>query len=68
LGLIGLGAAGLYAHGLPLDAINRIAIVDRDCADFSTEAEAQAFFLAQGSGDWHQLDADSDGRACEALP
>ena len=68
LGLIGLGVAGVYAHGLPLEAINRVATVDRDCADFSTKAEAQAYFVSQAPGDWHQLDADSDGQACESLP
>lgn len=42
---------------------------DRDCADFRTRAEAQAFFEAQG-GPWsdpHKLDQDSDGVACESL-
>ncbi|WP_282580249.1 hypothetical protein [Nocardioides sp. InS609-2] len=29
------------------------AIVDRDCDDFSTQAEVQAFYLAAGPGDPH---------------
>ena len=41
---------------------------DRDCADFSTQAEAQAFFNATGPGDPHKLDSDGDGVACESLP
>ena len=43
---------------------------DRDCADFATQADAQAFFLAQGgpAADPHRLDADNDGIACENLP
>jgi hypothetical protein len=41
---------------------------DRDCPSFSTQAEAQAFFNAQGAGDPHTLDADNDGIACETLP
>ena len=61
--LIGLGAAGLYVFGSP-----SIVFIDRDCADFSTEAEAQKFFKSQGPGDPHRLDDDNDGRACEALP
>jgi micrococcal nuclease len=43
---------------------------DRDCGDFSTHAEAQAFFEAAGGpvSDPHRLDRDSDGIACEDLP
>jgi micrococcal nuclease len=43
---------------------------DRDCADFLTHAEAQAFYVAAGgpATDRHRLDADRDGIACEALP
>jgi len=38
---------------------------DRDCSDFATQAEAQAFFIAAGPGDPHRLDRDGDGIACE---
>lgn len=40
---------------------------DRDCGDFSSQAEAQAFFEAAGgpSSDPHRLDRDKDGLACE---
>jgi hypothetical protein len=43
---------------------------DRDCADFATQAEAQAFFEAAGGPerDPHRLDGDNDGVACEDLP
>jgi micrococcal nuclease len=43
---------------------------DRDCGDFSTHAEAQAFFEAAGGpgSDPHRLDGDHDGVACETLP
>lgn len=41
---------------------------DRDCSDFRTQAEAQAFFEAAGPGDPHRLDRDHDGVACEELP
>lgn len=44
------------------------ALVDMDCADFATQAEAQAFFLAAGPGDPHRLDAEGDGLACESNP
>ncbi|WP_205910777.1 excalibur calcium-binding domain-containing protein [Paroceanicella profunda] len=39
---------------------------DRDCDDFNSAAEAQAFFLAEGgpSEDDHRLDDDGDGYAC----
>jgi hypothetical protein len=44
--------------------------VDRDCADFATQAEAQSFFVGAGgpAADPHRLDADNDGVACESLP
>jgi endonuclease YncB( thermonuclease family) len=43
---------------------------DKDCSDFATQAEAQAFFEAHGgpARDPHRLDSDGDGRACESLP
>jgi len=40
---------------------------DYDCADFDTQQEAQEFFEAEG-GQWHGLDGDNDGVACETLP
>ncbi len=43
---------------------------DRNCSDFGTWSEAQAFFESQGgpSSDPHQLDRDGDGIACQTLP
>ncbi len=43
---------------------------DRDCSDFSTQSEAQAFYEAAGgpAKDPHRLDPDRDGVACESLP
>ncbi|WP_210503967.1 thermonuclease family protein [Nocardioides xinjiangensis] len=41
---------------------------DADCADFATQAAAQAFFTAAGPGDPHRLDSDGDGVACESNP
>jgi endonuclease YncB( thermonuclease family) len=71
----------LYLRGL-IAAVTLIALVllsapapsaaaggDRDCADFSTQREAQQFFETHDPGsDPHQLDADDDGIACEDLP
>src|SRR3712207_2204487 len=37
---------------------------DLDCADFSSQAEAQAEF-DRDTSDPHRLDADNDGQACE---
>lgn len=46
------------------------AVADRECSDFATQAEAQAFFETQGGPalDPHGLDANHDGQACESLP
>ena len=43
---------------------------DRDCGNFATQAEAQAFFVAAGgpASDPHRLDRDKNGLACESLP
>lgn len=41
-----------------------------NCADFSTQTEAQKFFKNAGgpSKDVNVLDGDNDGEACESLP
>lgn len=45
------------------------AIVDHDCSDFSTQRQAQDFFLAHDpNNDPHRLDADGDRIVCESLP
>jgi len=43
---------------------------DRNCGDFDTQDEAQAFFEAAGGpeSDPHRLDGDGNGIACESLP
>jgi hypothetical protein len=47
-----------------VDAAAVVVAGDRDCADFVTQAEAQAVLMADPS-DPERLDADSDGIACE---
>jgi hypothetical protein len=46
------------------------ALADKDCPDFATQQEAQAYYEAHGGPavDPDRLDADHDGIACEALP
>jgi len=43
---------------------------DYNCSDFSTQPEAQAFFLKVGGvgNDVNRLDGNKDGDACESLP
>ena len=45
---------------------------DRDCADFKTHAEAQAYFDSHGGSASNNVDnldgGDHDGRVCETLP
>ena len=41
---------------------------DRNCSDFKTQAEAQAFFEAAGPGDPNRLDGNGDGVVCTSLP
>src|SRR5829696_1495298 len=43
---------------------------DKDCADFASQAEAQAYFEANGGSPTNNvdnLDADHDGQACESF-
>jgi hypothetical protein len=51
---------------LPLAGIADAQPADRDCADFATQAQAQAA-LAARPDDPDNLDADDDGIACELL-
>ena len=43
---------------------------DYNCSDFSTQPEAQTFFLKVGGvgNDVNRLDGNKDGEACESLP
>lgn len=41
---------------------------DYDCSNFSTQQEAQEFYISHGTNDPHLLDEDNDGKACELLP
>ena len=66
LGCLGVVVAAAFAVGIAPDK----ARADANCSDFSTQAQAQTFFLNHGgpSSDPNGLDADHDGVACEALP
>lgn len=50
------------------DADSVTPLEDKNCDDFATHAEAQAFFEAAGAGDPHRLDNNKDGLACVSLP
>lgn len=44
---------------------------DKDCGDFQTQPQAQAFYAAAArpnDPDPHRLDSDGDGTVCESLP
>jgi competence protein ComEC len=60
------GEAEAPAPELPYDPFGP----DRNCSDFSSQAEAQAFYEAAGgpAQDPHRLDGDGNGVACESLP
>jgi len=66
------GSQPYHCHrGKSSDAIgpNRLSprSGDRNCGDFLSWEDAQAFFELGGPADPHRLDADGDGIACEAL-
>ncbi|MEV6207252.1 excalibur calcium-binding domain-containing protein [Kitasatospora sp. NPDC051914] len=63
---VALSAAALAAGAcLPLAGMSHAQ--DLDCANFSTQEQAQAVFNADPF-DSDNLDADNDGIACEVLP
>jgi hypothetical protein len=69
LGFLGVLIAGFLLLGASRSAAPASA-ADKNCSDFSNQAQAQAFFISAGgpSSDPNGLDADHDGVACESLP
>src|SRR5688572_25877437 len=69
IGTSGLGLAALLVWLVAAQAPAAQAGGDRDCSDFSNQAQAQDFFNSHNpSSDPHRLDDDNDGVACEANP
>ncbi|MFC4005103.1 excalibur calcium-binding domain-containing protein [Prauserella oleivorans] len=66
IGLAGLAFTGVsFADDPAASGMSVVAVQqDLDCADFGSQAEAQATLDADPS-DPHRLDADNDGIACE---
>ncbi|MEV1293611.1 excalibur calcium-binding domain-containing protein [Pseudonocardia sp. NPDC049635] len=58
-----LPAAALLAVAATVPLAGAAFAQDRDCADFASQADAQAALLP---GDPDRLDADNDGVACES--
>jgi endonuclease YncB( thermonuclease family) len=59
-----------FAIAIGLALPSSVNAADRDCGDFSNQAEAQSYFIDNGGPDRDpdRLDADNDGVACESLP
>ncbi len=67
-GIVLAGIIGASSLVLSTDADQKR---DKDCSDFNSQKEAQAFFTAESSlkgNDFHGLDRDGDGIVCETLP
>ena len=60
-------AATVLAAAMCFPLAGVAAAQDKDCANFQTQAEAQAVYN-QNPSDPNDLDRDKDGKACEALP
>jgi len=60
-------AAAVLAAALCFPLAGVAAAQDLDCANFQTQAEAQAVYN-QNPSDPHDLDRDNDGKACEGNP
>lgn len=58
---------GVARFSRPANAPRVDAGLDRNCADFASDFEAQQFFVNNGgpARDPHDLDRDGDGYACE---
>jgi endonuclease YncB( thermonuclease family) len=63
-----LVVAAVIGSGVAL-AAPASATVDKDCADFANQADAQGWFVSLGGPgvDPDQLDGDGDGIACDSL-
>ena len=59
--IVGLWLAASWVSG---------KVYDRDCRDFGTHGKAQLFYHLTGGPmfNFHGLDGDRDGSACESLP
>jgi len=57
--------AVVLAAGISAPLTGTALAADRDCPDFSSQAEAQAAYDAV-PGDPERLDSDNDGEACES--
>jgi micrococcal nuclease len=59
---------GLWS-ACPNQEVQGVSIEDKDCSDFSTQSEAQKFFIKEGGPelDAHNLDRDDNGMVCENL-
>ena len=71
LAFLGAFALTWIANPTGAQAVGPIAqAADRDCADFSSQAAAQNYYESLGGpgSDPDRLDADDDGKACDALP
>ena len=62
-----VAAATVLAAAMSLPLAGVAAAQDRNCPDFTTQAEAQAVYN-QNPSDPNELDQDNDSIACEALP
>lgn len=62
--------AGMLALAGAVGLASPASAADRDCSDFSTQKQAQDFYLANDpQNDPHRLDgSDNDGIVCESLP
>ena len=69
VGLVAGGAvAVLIAFGAPTWLVNALMPIDKTCMEFASQADAEAYFAANGLGDASELDEKSDGRVCAVLP
>lgn len=66
---VAVALALVFALGSGDGGPDAVPFADRDCADFATWAEAQAFYEEAGgpASDPHSLDPDGDAVACERL-
>lgn len=70
-GLNALSVLSVLLAGLGTITVARaehLGPADKNCGDFRTWQEANAFFLSAGPGDPHHLDSNHDGVPCESLP
>lgn len=68
-GLVAGGAVAIViAFAAPTRLVSALMPSDKSCMEFASQADADAYFAANGLGDASEIQEKDDGRVCAVLP